>query len=43
VSIGNPRGIAFYLSNGFEKKEYVLSRYESGYAYEDFRMVKLLK
>jgi GNAT superfamily N-acetyltransferase len=43
VSIGNPRGIAFYLQNGFEKKEYVLSRYESGYAYEDYRMVKLLK
>jgi len=43
VSIGNPRGIAFYLRNGFEKKEYVLSRYESGYAYEDFRMVKVLK
>jgi ribosomal protein S18 acetylase RimI-like enzyme len=43
VSIGNPRGIEFYLRNGFAKKEYVLSRYESGYAYEDFKMVKLLK
>lgn len=43
VSIGNPRGIDFYLRNGFEKKEYVLSRYESGYAYEDFKMVKPLK
>jgi GNAT superfamily N-acetyltransferase len=43
VSIGNPRGIDFYLRNGFVKKEYVLSRYESGYAYEDFKMVKLLK
>jgi GNAT superfamily N-acetyltransferase len=43
VSIGNPRGIDFYLRNGFEKKEYVLSRYESGYAYEDFKMVKALK
>jgi GNAT superfamily N-acetyltransferase len=43
VSIGNPRGIAFYLRNGFVKMEYVLSRYESGYAYEDFRMVKVLK
>ncbi len=42
VSIGNPRGIAFYLRNGFEKMEYVLSRYESGYAYEDYRMVKVL-
>lgn len=43
VSIGNPRGIEFYLRNGFVKKEYVLSRYESGYAYEDFKMVKPLK
>ena len=43
VSIGNLRGIDFYLRNGFEKKEYVLSRYESGYAYEDFKMVKPLK
>lgn len=40
VSIDNRKGIAFYEREGFTQFEKVVSRYESGYAYEDYRMIK---